>query len=62
MSLWLHACTQGEDGTVVVDFPSPIHAWRDFAYVDSDLHITVGNRNNIVIMRRSDKPPISLSD
>ena len=45
-------CKQAENGELLVNFPKGVHAWRDFVYVDHDLHITVTNRNNIVAVRR----------
>lgn len=51
---------QSEDGVVIIDFPKPIEGWRDHLYVDDTLHITVGNRNNVVIVKRAaaEPPPL----
>ena len=49
---------QAEDGTITKHFDKPIPGWRDYIHIDDKLHLTVGNRNAVVIVRKSERPPI----
>lgn len=52
----LQVVQQAEDGTIDIEFPQPVKGWRDFAHIDDQLHISVGNRNSVVIVRRCEPP------